>query len=67
MYFYVSFSVAFQMGDNSKTFERSGNPGYQIGQPILAGNLTSTVLLDDSIRYWIQLHIPLNKLSHNLA
>lgn len=38
------------MGDG-ETFERSGNPGYLVGQPILAGKMAESTLPDETKRY----------------
>ena len=37
--------------DESDAFERSGNPGYVVGQPILAGKLQQYEDPDGNIKY----------------
>ena len=37
--------------DEEDVFYKSGNPGYIIGQPLMAGNLVEETQLDGSIKY----------------
>ena len=47
----LSLLPPMQMGE-SGTFPRSGNPGYVVGKPLLAGNLVRQVV-DGITRYHI--------------
>ena len=34
--------IILQLGESADGFKRSGNPGYVIGEPLLAGNLVTS-------------------------
>ncbi|XP_076450784.1 tectonic-3-like [Babylonia areolata] len=44
--FTQSFSATFEASGAASSFERSGNPGYMAGQPVLAGTLNQTSQVD---------------------
>ncbi|GBL78030.1 Tectonic-3 [Araneus ventricosus] len=52
--FLQHFSVIFKWNNITNTRKRSGNPGYQVGLPILVGTNTTAIELDDTFEIQIE-------------
>nr|XP_054757577.1 tectonic-1-like [Lytechinus pictus] len=50
-----TFSTEFVKRDEMDVYPRSGNPGYMIGQPLMAGNLVEEIQPDESIKQAISI------------
>ncbi|CAH1785708.1 unnamed protein product, partial [Owenia fusiformis] len=50
-----TFQTSFKKLEDTNTFRRSGNPGYLIGEPVLAGRLVTQSLIDGTERQAIYL------------